>query len=160
MTGVGQPRLNFVDDARAGGVDGYFALHGGGNGDLENAFGEEQGDANHAFGASLLRGETDALPVKLGMAMDDSGNVGDPHQAFPEMFCAVNGDEDELVFEREGRDAAAVDGYEREALKEIFDRKRAREIAQRTFRVQFDQRGGERAAERVLAGSFLRANGG
>jgi len=147
-----------LDDTCAGRVAGNVAFHGGGDWNTENAFCEQERDAHHAFGASLSRRAVDPLPVELGVAMNDGGDVGDPHEAFPKMFCSVNGDEDELVFKREGRNVAAVNGYSRDALEEIVDRKRAREVTQGALGVELDERRGGRAAEGVLAGSFLGAN--
>ena len=87
---VRQPRLNLSDDCLTAFVSGNFPFHLDRYGDAEQAFGKEQSNTNHAFGTDFGGGFADPRPVELRVTVDNSGDVGDPHEAFPKMFGAVN----------------------------------------------------------------------
>ena len=57
--------------------------------------------------ANLGRCGADAVPIEFAM-LRDRGYIGDPQEALPKMFCAVNTNEDQLVFKRQYRNGSAV----------------------------------------------------
>jgi hypothetical protein len=73
------------------------------------------------------------------MARNERGNIGNPTQALPKMFRAMNANEYEFVFDSEGGDFARVELHANLSREEIFDGKPARKVAQREIVVQFDE---------------------
>ena len=54
------------------------------------------------------------------------------------MFCAMDTDQYELIFNRKGGSRVAIEAHANLAREEFFDGKRAGKIAQREIVVQFD----------------------
>jgi len=66
------------------------------------------------------------------------GDVGDPHQALPKMFCAVNRDQHEFVFHRKGGSFMSIEAHADVPREKILEGEPARKIAQGEIVVQLD----------------------
>ena len=79
-----------------------------------------------------------AFPIDACLPRNQRCDIRNPHEPFPEMLCAMDADQYELVFYRKGGSFVAVDAHANPAREEFVDGKRAGKIAQREIIVQLD----------------------
>src|SRR5229473_383765 len=109
---------------------------------------------NSAPTTSIASRRPCAVPIHGIFFRNQRPHIADPHQPFPEMFCAVHADEHQLVFDRKRRDFAAVDGDVGATLKQFFYRQSPRVIPKRSLGVEFDEKLCARLVESILAGKL------
>lgn len=108
----------------------------------------------HAFRAGRAGHGEDARPVQRRLARQESSHVGNPHQAVPEVFGAVDAEEDQGVLGRKRENAAAVESDAGAAGEEGVQGERAGKIAQGALGVQLHDGVRALAQKKKLAGNF------
>ena len=100
---------------------------------------QNQTGAQHATGTgAFCDGET-FLQVEGGLASGQGGDIGDQSQALPQVFRAVDANQDELVLNGQNRNFVSIEKLELAGGKKLFDRQSSREITHGALGVQLDE---------------------
>ncbi len=75
------------------------------------------------------------------------------------MFCAVNTDVNQFVFDRQGRNFVDILVHESAPRETLFERQGSGKVAQREIVVQLDEQLCVAIGEKILAGNFAGVDG-
>ncbi len=135
------------------------AKHRGYSG-AQNRSGKLNTNAEHSLRTHFRGGLFGLFPIQFRVAGRERGDVRDPHQLFPEVFCSVDAIEHQVVFEAQGGHAAAVEKDLATPGEKLLNRHRFGVIPEGVFGMQFDDVLGSRPPKKVFAGNFASLNGG